>query len=286
VAEGERVTFSSTDGVELGGTFFPPSSPSGMGVLVLAATAVPSTYYERFATFLADRGHAVLTFDYRGVGLSRRQAPRDDRADHIDWGARDTPAALAFLRERADVERVCVVAHSFGGHTLGLTDELHAARALALISVGSAYWRHFGLRMWFVFFVLMPIVVRLFGYLPGRLGLGEDLPRGVALQWARWARHPDYLLGHVDQARARYAAFRGPVRSWRMTDDGNGPRAAAEHVLGWFTGTKPELVERSPADLGVASIGHRGFFRPSQGGALWPEVAGWLEEPSGAGEQD
>ena len=37
-------------------------------------------------------------------------------------------------------------------------------------------------------------VTRLVGYAPGWSGIGEDLPKGVFLQWARWVMSPRYLF--------------------------------------------------------------------------------------------
>jgi predicted alpha/beta hydrolase len=274
--DGRPLSFEADDGVSLGGTLFASGQPKS-AVLLLAATAVPSTFYNRFAAWLAERGHVVLTFDYRGVGLSKPERMRGFRASQSDWGARDVPAARAALAREAPGLPLGVVGHSFGGHTIGFTDALHDTRALALVASQTAYWKHWDLRMWIIFHVLIPALVPLLGYLPGWLGAGEDLPRDAALDWARFGRTPDYLLAHVDGARERYASFTAPVRSWRMTDDPYGPRPAAEHLLEWFTGTSPELVDLSPEQAGVPEVGHLGFFRPGKGAALWPLVAEWLE---------
>lgn len=273
---GRRLAFEARDGTALAGTLFEPRSPRST-VLLLPATGVPSPYYDRFARWLAGRGHAVMSFDYRGVGLSRPKKLRRYRADQTDWGTLDVPAARAQLAREVPDLPLLLVTHSFGAHTIGMTEAHHDARALAVVASQSAYWKHWGAGMWLSFHVLIPGVTPLFGYLPGWLGLGEDLPLGAAMEWARWGRHPDYLLGHVAGARERFASFRAPVRSWRMTDDPYGPRSAGEQLLSWFTGTSPELVELSPEDAGVPELGHLGFFRPSRGGELWPRVAEWLE---------
>jgi predicted alpha/beta hydrolase len=54
--------------------------------------------------------------------------------------------------------------------------------------------------MWFFTHALIPAASALFGFLPMRaLTGGEDLPGGVALEWARWCRHPRYAVGALGE---------------------------------------------------------------------------------------
>ena len=55
------------DGYELAATAFVPSRPLRAAVVLNSATAVPRRIYRGFATYLAQRDFAVLTYDYRGV---------------------------------------------------------------------------------------------------------------------------------------------------------------------------------------------------------------------------
>ena len=43
-------------------------------VLIVSAMGVPQRFYADFAEWLASQGHAVMSFDYRGVGESRPAA--------------------------------------------------------------------------------------------------------------------------------------------------------------------------------------------------------------------
>ena len=63
----------------------------------------------RFAGYLARRGCAVLTYDYRGIGDSRQNAligynkPKSlvgFKATMSDWAALDITAAVTWMRER------------------------------------------------------------------------------------------------------------------------------------------------------------------------------------------
>jgi len=67
----ERVTIACEDGTVLTGHFVRATAASRHEpVLLCPATGVRQHFYFRFAAWLAEQGHDVLVFDYRGVGLS------------------------------------------------------------------------------------------------------------------------------------------------------------------------------------------------------------------------
>ena len=70
----DDITIPATDGYPLGATLFLPRGAKRHAVLISSATAVPRKIYRGFAGYLAHRGCAVLTYDYRGIGGSRQLA--------------------------------------------------------------------------------------------------------------------------------------------------------------------------------------------------------------------
>ena len=44
---------------------------------------------------------------------------------------------------------------------------------------------------------LVPVTAAVLGYIPGKFGLGEDMPAGVVTEWARWCHTPGYATGAV-----------------------------------------------------------------------------------------
>ena len=99
----------ATDGYPLAATLFLPRGAKRHAVLINSATAVPRKIYRGFAGYLARRGCAVLTYDYRGTGDSRQKAltgynqPKSlvgFKASMSDWAALDVTAAVAWMRER------------------------------------------------------------------------------------------------------------------------------------------------------------------------------------------
>ncbi|MDD0856934.1 hypothetical protein NHF46_02160 [Arthrobacter alpinus] len=96
---------------------------------------------------------------------------------------------LAWAMEHSGGLPVNFVGHSFGGFGVGMAE--HAAGLSRILTVGAqhAYWRDLTLRRkaghWGRAAVMLPLVA-VMGYFPAkRLRLMEDLPAGVALDWAR-----------------------------------------------------------------------------------------------------
>lgn len=268
------MTLRAADGYALGATLF---DGGGKAVLVMPATGVPQSYYAKFAGYLARRGFSVLTFDYRGIGRSLHGDVRKVEARMRDWALLDAAAAFESLRGAS----VAIVGHSFGGQAVGLLP--HAARISRALVVGSqsGYWRHWPVLgrawVWPVTHFALPALSRLHGYFPGsRLGFGEDLPKGVAIEWASWCRHPRYLVGALG-VEERYRRVRAPLRAYAISDDPFAPARAVAALLELYPNASRELRRVSPAELGARSVGHFGFFREAFRDSLWREAADWLE---------
>jgi predicted alpha/beta hydrolase len=284
---GERtVTFAASDGQRLTATLFEPDAAAGGAraarVLINSATGVRRGYYAAFARFLAARGFAVMTYDYRGIGESRPRRLRGFDAHMHEWGALDQGAAIDHLVGGDSSARLLVVGHSFGGQALALAP--NAGRIAAALTVGAqhAYWRHWDpprrYVLWALWHAVMPGLSHLAGYFPSHLlGLGEDLPKGVALEWARLARNPRAAASLPRLTAADgFAEFDAPIRLLSFTDDHYAPPRAVEALRSLYPNAPTEHRSIDPHTVGRSSIGHFGFFRERVGGELWPAHAEWL----------
>ena len=85
-----------SDGRLLAAQWFEPPAAQGLRAVAVigAATAVPASYYRHFAEWLARRGYAVLTFDYRGIAASREALRPGEDVRLRDWARVDMAAAL------------------------------------------------------------------------------------------------------------------------------------------------------------------------------------------------
>jgi predicted alpha/beta hydrolase len=275
-----KLRFTAADGVELVATVHQPAGRPRAIVLVSPGIGVPQRFFRRFAEHLAAGGLRVVTFDHRGIGLSRPRSLRGFPATLTDW-AGDTRAALRLVDERWPDEPLLLVAHSFGGQLIGLVDELRRARAAILVGAQLGWMGHWPVAsralvhgLWRG---LVPLVTAIAGYLPGALGSGEDLPAGVAREWARWCTHPEYLMGYHPGARARYARFDVPTVSYSFTDDWYAPEPAVRAIHRALSSAPLAHRRFAPGDLGLRAVGHFGFFRPDAE-PLWAEARAWLQE--------
>jgi predicted alpha/beta hydrolase len=287
----DDITFPAADGYSLGATLFLPRGAKRNAVLINSATAVPRKIYRGFAGYLARRGCAVLTYDYRGTGDSRQKSlvgynqPKSlsgFKASMSDWAALDASAAVAWMRERYKTLPLGYVGHSFGGQALGLLpNNTEVARALS-IAAQAGYWKLMASPERYRVYAMLNFVgtplTRLLGYAPGWSGLGEDLPKGVFEQWVRWVMSPRYLFDDPKlPALANFAKYKGAMRALCLSDDPWATRPAVELLCSGFTSTKPEILTVTPADVGATNIGHLGFFRPEHRDTLWRGAAEWLQ---------
>ncbi len=249
-------------------------------VLVNAATGVPRQFYKHFAAYLRDHGWTTVTYDYRGIGGSAPANLRGFDARMRDWALIDMPAVIDWLSAEFRPRRIFSVGHSFGGQGIGLLERPDRITAMVGVSAQSGYWGVQGgaerYRARFAVTVLIPVLTRLFGYFPwSRFAAGEDLPGGVALEWARWCRNPDYLLGDATLPLERYDAFDAPILAYSIEDDDWGTARAVDAMMRAYSHvTRRHLV---PADYGLGKIGHMGFFRRGAE-AIWDEAIAWLEK--------
>ena len=88
--------------------------------------------------------------------------------------------------------------------------------------------------------------------------------------------HPDYLISEYPAARARYANFARPVLAYSFSDDRYAPARAVAALHSELVSARLSHRQLTPEQLGVATVGHFGFFRPQQGGALWDEARDFL----------
>jgi predicted alpha/beta hydrolase len=287
----DEISFPATDGYSLGATLFLPRGAKRHAVLINSATAVPRKVYRGFAGYLARRGCAVLTYDYRGIGDSRQKSlvgynqPKSlvgFKASMSDWAALDITAAVAWMRQRYKNLPLTYVGHSFGGQALGLLgNNSEVARAL-LIAAQAGYWKLMDQPERYRVYAMLNFVgtplTRALGYAPGWGGVGMDLPKGVFEQWTRWVMSPRYLFDEQNLcALQNFPKNQGALRALCLSDDPWATRAAVELLCSGFTSIKPEILTIAPADADAARIGHLGFFRPEHRDTLWRGAAEWLE---------
>jgi predicted alpha/beta hydrolase len=265
---------ATADGHGIMCRFFPLRGEATGAVLIAPAMGAPQDYYAPFATWLATQGFLAATFDYRGTGLSRPRRLRGFKADLFDWARLDCGAMVEAISKRAPGKPLYWIGHSLGGQILPFVSNRDRISKFVTIATGSGYWREnsppLKRRVWWLWYVVAPLAVSLFGYFPGkRLRKVGDLPKGVMEQWRRWCLNPEYAVGVEEGVRAEYAAVRTPIVSISFSDDEFMSARNTESIHGFYANAPRTMKRITPQDIGARRIGHFGFFRPEHESSLW-----------------
>ena len=279
----EPLSFVTSDGVRLQGDLTTCDAPK-LAVLISSGTGFPRQFYHAVADFLAERGAIVLTYDYRGIAASRQGDLAGSEIEYSDWGRYDMVAAVERLAEAAPGLPVTHLAHSVGGHFLGVMSNHQAIDRHAFISVGTGYFGGHHLKNWplelYFWWGLGTYSLLRWGYIKPVGGWqGEALPPRVFKTWRKWSKRRSYFTSDYDGLLKpqHYGDVTSPIRSWVFKDDPIATHRAAQDLLDCYPNAETSLQIRSAADFGVGRIGHEGAFRPGRE-ALWAECWDWLSQ--------
>lgn len=295
-ATSRDLVLAATDGYPLAARLWASREKSSLAsvALINAGAGIGSGYYDRFARFLSENGVPTLVYDYRGIAKSRPRSLRGFVASVEEWGSKDCAAMLQWMAKEFPDARRIVIGHSVGGFVTGFVTNGPLIDRMLLVGAHTGYWRdyaaHTRLGMYVLWHVLMPTLTRVVGFFPGRkLHLLEDLPAGVALEWAN-RREADFWWnlrrkdGEPDQARiedaiSRFLAIRAQTLALTFTDDVFATEPATKRILGLYRNCPATRLVVGPGDVGGKKIGHFGFFRSRFRDTLWPRIVEWLANP-------
>ena len=288
----QPVQFLAVDGYQIRGTYFGPrrDDPTAHAVVLNSGAGIAAKHYGHFARYLAASGIPVLTYDYRGIDLSKPGQLRNFSATIEDWSEYDCAAAIEWMGARCAGSTLIGVGHSVGSLLFGGAPTSGRLAKLIMIAAHTGYYgdyrRSYRLPMALLWHGVMPVLTSVVGYFPAkRLHLGEDLPKGVAMQWARRRKPIFQLPASVppdDRMRlliARFAQAKIETLIMTFTDDGFATEAAAARVRDFFPNLRVEHWLTSPAQAGLKRLGHFGFFRREAGATLWPLLLDYLRAP-------
>ncbi|GAA1316724.1 alpha/beta fold hydrolase [Nonlabens tegetincola] len=284
---GTDVEIVCADGYVLSARAFRPAPKvdRGLTAVITTATGAKASFYWRYADYLASHGLRAVVADYRGVGRSAPEgsprALRGMRTRWHEWGTLDIDAVIGWAMTDGPGRRIVGVGHSFGGLGICLAPRAGAVERLITVGAQHAHWRDYATRSprtllrWHI---AMPAIAAAVGYLPGRrLGWLEDVPRGVAFDWARGRRNFADTIGRGgDLVMSRMAGLEFAMLAVAATDDPFATPAATDRLLGYLPRARVERCELSPSELGVSEIGHLAVFHERFKNPLWARSAEWL----------
>lgn len=272
------IAIAARDGYSLAGSLYHSDHASRRVVVINSATGVPQRFYRHLAAGLVAAGYTAVTYDYRGIGGSKPARLRGFPARARDWALLDMAGVVDWVAAELEPRRIFLAGHSIGGQVAGMLDNASSIDGMVTMSAQSGYWRLQGgeqkVVVMFHVYVTLPLLSHLLGYGPLSWLGGEDLPKNAAIEWAGWCRHPEYLLGDSTLPLERYRRFTAPVLAYSFADDKWGTRRAVDAMMQAYPNLERRHIE--PSQMGLASIGHLGYFRPAAKD-LWRDTIDWLD---------
>lgn len=278
----ERINIEAADGRTLAARWWAGADAGQRSIVFIPALAAPQEYLHFFASWLAQRGWGVLTFDYRSVGASR-DAALDASVTLDDWANLDLPAAVAEVRRRANPRFLIAIAHSIGGQLFGqspIRREVDGALFISCQRGIPRLYRGVGrLRIEYAY-AAFPLLIGLLGRLPvSALTLPEACSGQAIRQWIRWGRGGVFTDRTGADVESRFADYRGPLTALTIADDAYyAPADAVEALTRLYRNAGLQRAVVHPRQYEIEAIGHFGFFHRRAPRTLWEQGARWLEE--------
>lgn len=277
----DEITIPVTTDATVSATAYLPSDEIIAVAVIHPATATPQRFYAALAQYLAGRGIAAVTYDYRGTG--RSGDPRTHSQVRMrDWMDQDVPAVAAWARGRFAGLPQYAIGHSLGGHALALGSGSDGLEAFAMVASHAGVTatipdRGERLRVG-AFFALAPTLSDMLGYTPARVsGFGVDMPAGVIRDWAPWTRTPGYFFDDPTMRAAhRMAAVDRPVLALGASDDSWATPEQIDAITDHLTAAPLQRRTYTPADVGAQRVGHHGLLRRGAGESVWDQICSWL----------
>ncbi|ENW05115.1 alpha/beta fold hydrolase [Acinetobacter beijerinckii] len=281
----ESFWISCKDGYQLAAQHYsaPLQEDKPYPILICPATGITKTFYNSFAEWLNQQGFAVLSFDFRGIGQSLHGKLKDSNASINDWGLLDIPAAIESLINLTHAEKVIIIGHSAGGQLLGINPNYHKVAKVLAIAGSTGHVK--GLKgktkllAPVMFNVIFPVSSFLKGYGATQfIGMGENLPKNVAKQWAEFCSQPGYVMNAIGKSIFDdfHNEIQCPITSFWATDDEIATQANVKDLLRLYPNAQTNFIELNPKQYGYQKIGHMLMFKKSHQ-KLWPVLATELQ---------
>ena len=276
----QHVDIPLPDGRHLSGRLFHQTGVAyNQAILIASGTGFLQKFYAPLATWLAGKGYTVLTFDYDGIGDSLHGELKHNKVRLQDWGTRDIPAALDYLLQVTQLPSAILIGHSAGGQMLGVMPNHAKVSKLIAISASSGHIANmkpqFARKAKFLFQIYMPISHLVFGYANLKaIKWGENLPKGVAKQWAQWCLNGHYVKTAIDRGDIQndfHPLITQPITAIYAEDDDIVNEANVYQWLSNFPNAIKTVLALEPQQHGLKHIGHNALFRPSHQ-SLWSMV--------------
>jgi predicted alpha/beta hydrolase len=111
-------------------------------VLIAPAMGIQQKFYSEYARYISNQGYEVWTFDYDGIGESKRRSLATYSCNLLDWIEDSFESVLNQAISENSSSKIFIVGHSFGGQCTPLLPSSKKISGLVNIAVGSGFYDH------------------------------------------------------------------------------------------------------------------------------------------------
>ena len=116
----DKIVIKARDGTELAASRFLPPTSNYTVVIIAPALGYRQKRYSRLASFLCKKGYVVFTFDYRGVGRSKKKAANRKNVSLYQWASIDLDTVILSAKNQFPGHELVGLAHGISGEVAGL----------------------------------------------------------------------------------------------------------------------------------------------------------------------
>ena len=281
----ESLRIQYQDGYPLSARFYAQQSQHAkpLPVLICPATGITKQFYDSYATWLAEQGYDVLVFDFRGIGESLYGPLKKSTASIVQWGQLDIPAAIEALLAKTQAQQVILLGHSAGGQLLGIVPNYEKVAKVVAVSGSTGHIKNLKGRTKLLapvmFKLIFPLARHTLGYGPtNAIGMGEDLPKDVAREWAQFCSKPGYIINALGKTVQQdfHQQIHCPITAVWSSDDEIATESNVKDLLRLYPNASTHMIELKPKMTGHKTIGHMSMFKRSHQN-LWPEIEAQLQ---------
>lgn len=270
----KRIDILTEDHYSLAAHLFEPQISNQKVLLINSATGVKQQIYFSVAQFFADHGFTVITYDYRGIGLSKPHKMRGFEASMRVWGTTDYKALTSYIKSNFEDYKKYCLGHSVGALILGMNPDSEIFEEFIFVGTQNAFVGNLRLKTkieaYLGFGIVQPLFTLLLGYFPASwFGLGESLPSGSAFDWRILILNKKSTNNLLEKSADFSKKLRQKVLVIWAEDDAwlteKGVKSLLENT---YANLRPTYRHIYTSESEKGEIGHVNFFR-SYNRKLW-----------------
>ncbi|WP_312083264.1 alpha/beta hydrolase family protein [Epilithonimonas hominis] len=278
----KRIDIITKDHYSLAAHLFEPQISNQKVLLINSATGVKQQIYFSVAQFFADHGFTVITYDYRGIGLSKPHKMRGFEASMRVWGTTDYKALTDYIKSNFEDYKKYCLGHSVGALILGMNPDSEIFEEFIFVGTQNAFVGNLRLKTkieaYLGFGIVQPLFTVLLGYFPASwFGLGESLPSGSAFDWRILILNKKSTNNLLEKSADFSKKLKQKVLVIWAEDDAwlteKGVKSLLENT---YANLRPTYRHIYTSESEKGEIGHVNFFR-SYNRKLWKILLERLE---------